>query len=482
MRAQDDRDLDDELAFHVAEEARLRIDRGASPADAVRAARLAFGNVTFAKEETRGVWVSGATERLFQDLRFGLRIVTGAPLLLLLAVTLVALVIGGNTTVYSVASAILNKPAPGVRAGNLITLSWIRKDGFIEPETSYANYQDLAAQSRSLGPMLAYQYVRVALGHENGSNGIWAAGVSANYFQALEVPIVIGRSFTADEDQRATSGLPMVISDRAWRDYFAAAPSAVGAPVLISGLPATIVGVAAPDFRGTQLAPSVDAWVPIVPFARAAGGADAFTSRQSNEGVSGPLVGNFVGVLAQLKNGSSLTEARAEITTLWERLQSRYTDVSQDTAVAVLSHSATAGGNSAISTQGTTFLAIFSVITALTLVIVCANVANLLLAAPRRGSGNWPCDSPWARHEPVSSRMLIAEGLVIALLASAAAYVFTRWMTGVIASLVAPMVPPAVPRSSPFRIGEWRPTRCCSRSSAWRSSAWHPRRAPGGSR
>ena len=300
LRAQEDRDLDDELAFHIAEEARLRIDRGASPADAVRAARLAFGNVTFAKEETRGVWVSGATERLFQDLRFGFRIVTGAPLLLLSAVTLVALVIGGNTTVYSIARAILNKPAPGVRAENLVTVSWIRKDGFIEPETSYANYQDLAAQSRSLGPMLAYQYVRVALGHENGSNGIWAAGVSANYFQTLEVPIVIGRGFTADEDQRATSGLPMVISDRAWREYFAAAPSAVGAAVLISGLPATIVGVAAPDFRGTQLAPSVDAWVPIVPFARAAGGADAFASRQSNAGVRGPLVGNFVGVLAQL--------------------------------------------------------------------------------------------------------------------------------------------------------------------------------------
>jgi predicted permease len=453
LRAQEDRDLDDELAFHIAEETRLRLERGASPTEAARAARRAFGNVTLAKEQTRGVWVSGATERLLQDLRFGFRILINAPLLLLSAVTLVALVIGGNTTVYSIARAILNKPAPGVRAENLVTVSWIRKDGFVEPETSYSNYQDLAAQSRSLGPMLAYQYVRVALGHENGSNGIWAAGVSANYFQALEVPIVIGRSFTADEDQRATSGLPMVISDRAWREYFAAAPSAVGAAVLISGLPAIIVGVAAPDFRGTLLAPSVDAWVPIVPFARAAGGADAFASRQSNAGVRGPLVGNFVGVLAQLQNGSSLTKARTELATLWERLQSRYADVSQDTAVAVLKYSATAGGNSLLSSQGTTFLAIFSVITGLTLVIVCANVANLLLGRATARQRELALRQSLGASPTRLVRMLIAEGLVIALLAGAAAYVFTRWMTGVIANLIALMVPPAV--SQVIAVPDW---------------------------
>src|SRR5688572_21472742 len=148
LRAQEDRDLDDELAFHVAEETRMRIERGASPEAAARAARLAFGSVTLAKETTRGVWVSGATERLFQDLRFGFRILINAPVLLVSAVTLVALVIGGNTTVYSIAHAIISEPAPGIRAGNLVTVSWVRRDGFVLPETGYINYEDLAAQSQ----------------------------------------------------------------------------------------------------------------------------------------------------------------------------------------------------------------------------------------------------------------------------------------------------------------------------------------------
>jgi predicted permease len=443
LRAEEDRDLDDELAFHVAEETRMRIERGASPEEATRAARLAFGSVTLAKEATRGVWVSGATERLFQDLRFGFRILTNAPVLLISAVTLVALVIGGNTTVYSIAHAIISKPAPGIRAGNLVTVSWVRRDGFVLPETSYVNYSDLAAQSQSLIPMAASQYVRVAVGHANLSYGIWAAGVSANYFQTLDVPLAIGRGFTENENQPATTGLVTVISDLAWREHFASTPSIVGAAVTINGIPATIIGVAAPDFRGTQLAPSVDAWVPLVPFARAAGAPEATTSR--NDAENG-FVGNFVGIHARLSEGSSLPQARAELTALWERLQSQYPEVPQDASITVVPYAATAGGNSLLSTQSPMFLAVFSVITLLTLVIVCANVANLLLGRAAVRQRELALRQSLGASRLRIVRMLLAEGLVIALLACAAAYVFTRWMTGVIATLIAPMVPPAVPQ------------------------------------
>ncbi len=441
LRAQEDLDLDDELAFHVEEETRLQIDRGASPDDAARAARLAFGSVTLAKEATRGVWVSGAMERLLQDLRSGFRIVTNAPVLLASAATLVALVIGGNTTVYSIAHAILSKPAPGISADNLTTVSWVRDDGFVEPETTYANYLDLAAQSRSLGPMLAYQYLRVALGHENGSYGVWAAAVSTNYFQTLEVPIALGRSFTEDENQSATAGLVVVISDRAWREYFASSSSVIGAAVIVNGMPGTIIGVTGPDFRGTQLAPSVDAWVPIVPFARAANGLP-LSGRGTEENL--PFVGNFVGVLAQVRDDASLTQAGAELTTLWTRLQAQYRTVPQNRSVMLLPYAATAGGNGPLSTQGTTFLAIFSVITALTLMIVCANVANLLLGRATVRQRELALRQSLGASRARIVRMLLAEGLAIATLACLAAYIFARWMSGIVADLVAPMVPPAV--------------------------------------
>jgi hypothetical protein len=123
-RGRDDRDLDAEIRFHLQEEARLRAERGAPVEDAMLEARRAFGNVALAKERTRAVWVSTRLEQCVQDLRFACRIVTRTPGLSAAAVLLVALVIGGNTTLFTVVYGILKKPAPGVTADRLVRLNW----------------------------------------------------------------------------------------------------------------------------------------------------------------------------------------------------------------------------------------------------------------------------------------------------------------------------------------------------------------------
>ena len=270
-RARGDQDLDDELRFHLAEETRLLLERGASPQDAARAAGRALGSTALVKEATRAVWVSTRFEQLWQDLRFGSRILTRSPALSATAVVLMTLVVGGNTTIFSIAHGILHKSAPGVHGIGLITLNWAVDDGHAEASTSYVNYADLAEQSATLRPMAALQpYGRFALRHEGGSHAISISRVSGNYFRTLGVRFARGRSFTEEETSGGASALPVVLSHRTWRDLFNSDDAAMGASVLLNGLSATIVGVASEGFQGAVLLEAADAWVPLVAFAEPA--------------------------------------------------------------------------------------------------------------------------------------------------------------------------------------------------------------------
>src|SRR5918993_6088351 len=150
LPARAERDMDDEIRFHLSEEARLQADRGLSPADAEIAARRAFGNVTLAKENTRAVWVSTRIEQLFQDLRMGCRILTKAPAVSATAVMLIALVIGGNTTVFSIPHGIIAGPAPGVRPAGLTTVSWVTDTGEIETHADYRVFDHSQQRSTAL--------------------------------------------------------------------------------------------------------------------------------------------------------------------------------------------------------------------------------------------------------------------------------------------------------------------------------------------
>src|SRR4051812_38327256 len=183
--ARADRDLDDELRFHLSEEARDHMERGHSEADARAAARRALGSLARVKEETRAVWVSTRLEQVLQDFRFGFRILTKSPAVSATAIALIALVIGGNTTVFSIAHGILRKPTPGVHADGLTTVSWVTTEGSPQAHNSYRAYLYLLEHSVTLRPLAAVDFQRLTLTHDNGSFAVRATLVSPNYFDTL---------------------------------------------------------------------------------------------------------------------------------------------------------------------------------------------------------------------------------------------------------------------------------------------------------
>ena len=405
--AEAERDLDDEIRHHLAEEARSASERGLSDADAAAAARRAFGNVVLAKERTRAVWVSTRIEQLRQDLRFGARILTKSPGVSATAVVLIALVIGGNTTVFSIAHGILTKPASGVHASGLFTFSWVNDEGDVETHTPYRVYAHFVEHSRTLQSIAAVDFQRVTLTHPNGSYAVRVSIVSPNYFETLGARLAAGRSFTAAEASGGASGLVVVVADHLAQHALGGINKVVGEAVALNGQPATIVGVADPAFRGAWLAEMTDVWVPLV--------------GEFREWLQPDRAAVDVAMIGRGAEGVSPAEAQAELATLWMAMQRRDPGLNQKVKVHLVPYSSTGGGNSIIATQGSRMLAIFSVVTLLTIAIVCANVANLLIARAVVRQREVALRQSLGASRVRIVRSLLAEGLTLSLAAWAAA-------------------------------------------------------------
>ena len=426
FRRRSDADIDEEIASHLQMAIRDRIERGEPPAEARRRALVEFGNPTQTKEATRSVWTWTALEQLATDLQIGARILWRAPALSATSVVLIALVIGGNTTIFSMVHGVLAKPAPGVMGDRLVTLGWVT-DGEEHPEGAYANYVHVAAATRTLRPMLAFDFGRFILTTRDGSYAIQGATVSTNYFDTLAVRPVVGRTFTESEGRLDASGLVAVISDRLWRDRFAESPDVVGQTTIIDGQVATIIGVAPPRFRGVVFGEGSDVWLPLAAYGRQGRRTD------SSDRALAPVI-----MIGHLAPGVSLSQAQAELTTIAQQLPREPGDAARQRTIQLFPYSATAAGDSLVAERGPWFLAMFSIVTALTLLIVCANVANLMLARAIVRAREMAVRQSFGASRVRIVRIFVAEGLAIGTAAWAAAAIFAFWTTLTVPRLMQP--------------------------------------------
>jgi len=424
------RDLDDEIRFHLDEEARLQSERGLSDEDAASAARRLFGNVAVAKEETRAVWVSTRIEQFLQDLRFGCRILTRSPGVSLTSTILIALVIGGNTTVFSIAHGVLAKPSPGVHAPRLTTVSWVAENGDIQTHADFPVYTHFIDHSSVFQPIAAFDFARLTMTLDSGSYAVRAGIVTPNYFDTLGVRLVKGRSFLPEEAKPGPSRLVAVIAHHVWQNNFGGVDDIVGKPIIVNGQTATIVGVAEQNFRGAIFIELADLWIPLTGEGR--------DQLQVNRGA-------YLMMIGQRKDGVSISQAQAQLATLWMQLQQARPELKQRYKVRLVPYSATAGGNSIVATRGNRMLAVFSVVTALTLVIVCANVTNLLIARAMVRQREMAVRQSLGASRGRIVRSLLAEGLVLSVVAWIAACLFAWWVSKAVVPFLVPetgVVPP----------------------------------------
>jgi predicted permease len=424
-----DQEIREEIESHLRLAARDRIDRGESAADARRRASIELGNAQRIREETRAVWRWTALEQLAADLQMGFRVLWRAPAFAATAVFLIALVVGGNTTVYAVVHAVLSKPAPGIQATGLVTLGWIGARGDEHPGNSYANYLDVAAASKALKPVLAFAFEHFILTAADGSYAMDGELVSRQYFDTLAVRPALGRTFTGDESAGRRSGLVALISDRLWHEHFDGSADAIGAAITLNSLPATIVGVVPPAFHGVFFGESADVWVPLEPFARAERQDAALHDRRDGRTV----------VIGRLAPGVSLTAAQGELTSIAHGLERADPVANRSLAIRLFPYSGTAAGDSIVAQRGPWFLAMFQIITALTLLLVCANVANLMLARAVVRAREMAVRQSFGASRLRLVRIFASEGLAIAVGTWIVATLVAAWLTRALPRLVPPL-------------------------------------------
>jgi predicted permease len=438
-----DADLAEELAFHRAMKAREIEADGTSPADAAIDARRALGNTASAHDRVHDVWITPWLQDLLREPRIACRSLLKSPGISITTIILIALVVGGNTTIYSAVHGLLTKPAPGVQADGLVTLDTLRNGEAIGSFDSYPNYQDYVAQSTSIRPLAAIGVEPFTLTLHDGSYAVRGDLVTPNYFETLGVRLAMGRTFGGDEGTRG-SDLTAVISDRLWREPLQSAADIVGRHIVLSGHPATIIGVAPPAFRGTGLGESADVWVPLLAYSRLDSSGPASEVALNDRGAPRLVL------LGRLAPGVSLAAAQAELNAVTARLQAAYPKTNGHQSIRLLPYSMTAGGNSLLIASIPRFLAIFTVVTILTLLIVCANIANLMLARAVVRQREMAVRQSLGASRVRILRMLLAESILLSLAAWAAALLFAGWVSHALVRLLRP--PPAFASDFAFTV------------------------------
>jgi predicted permease len=343
-----DRDLEDELRFHIE-----MLNQRNIPSSR-------FGNPTSFKEACREMWTLGSIEILWQDIRYALRTLRKSPAFTGVAVFALALGIGANTAIFSVVNAVVLKPLPYRDPGRLVLL-WgnVRRMKVERRGTSYPDFADWRSQSKSFDGMAVYNPVGSTLTGSDEPERVKCEQVSAAYFSILGVTPILGRTFLASEDQVPMRDQVVILSEGLWKRRFGADANIIGKTLrTASGRNLSVVGVVPASFGG--ISDSVDMWVPYM----LSGSAENMAER-GDRGIV---------VLARLKPSVSLAQAQAELDVICQRLAHEYpgTNEARGLEVAPLDTELLGDIRPAV-------LALLGAV-AFVLLIACANVANLLLA------------------------------------------------------------------------------------------------------
>lgn len=305
---------------------------------------------------------------LLQDLRFSFKTLLSNPRFALVAVLTLGLGIAVNATVFSWIDSVLLHPYPGVDTRGLALIEMVTLSGEHLVATSYVDVRDYRDNLKLVSDVAIGRFTPLTLGLEGNADRAWAELVSANYFDVLQVKPILGRSFLPEEGADKPGAFPVaVISYRMWQNRFHGDGNVLGKEIRLNRHRLTIIGVAPPGFRGSTVGLVYDVWMPIT---------------MAYEMGTGPTLDyrgcrDLTSTIVRLKPGVTLEQAQDEVSALAKRLAASYPDTNRGVDAIVVPVCAGHLGAQSILLRP---LQILMSVCLLLLIIVCANVSNLLLS------------------------------------------------------------------------------------------------------
>jgi putative ABC transport system permease protein len=378
-----ERDLEDELQFHIEREAQKLEAAGLPRDEAVRQARVAFGGVERIKDDTRDVSGVSWIETFGQDLRYAIRGLRARPAFTASVVVTLGLGLGANVAMFGIVDQLLLRTPPYLRDADRVhrvylTYTYEGKeltDGF----TEYARYLDLTRLSRSFETTAALASNRTAIGVGEDASEMTLGIVSASFWSFFDAKPALGRYFTASEDSIPAGAPVVVLSYALWQMKYGGSRNVLGQSIQIGPVPCTIIGVTPPGFVGIADEGPPAVFIPATLYGY------GVSSARGRVDYYNTYHWGWLSVLARRKPGVTLDAANADLTNAYRLSWTAERAISRNTPTLEVARPR-ASVEPVVLARGPNASPVAKIalwiagVAAIVLLIACANVANLLLA------------------------------------------------------------------------------------------------------
>jgi macrolide transport system ATP-binding/permease protein len=406
-------DLSDELQFHLQNQIDEFVAQGMNPQQARRAARQSLGGVEQVKEECREMRRTNLIENFLQDVRFGFRMLRRSPGFTVLTILCLTLGIGTNAAVFSWVEGILLRPYPLVsQQERLVTLTGTVRDE--KDGTSWPDLLDVQRRCTLCETLFISKITGATLSIGEGAQVITGSIVSANYFDAIGVHPILGRGFEPGEDTGRNAHPLVVISYHLWQTRFKGDLEIIGKTQRFDNVAHTIIGVAPEGFYGTFVGRSMEYWVPASMLEVYDGGSDRLEDRGAR----------WAEAYVRLKPGVTRNQAQQEISAIATRLEAEYPATNRGRGIKVWPLWQTPFNHAGHLLP---IFEIMVVVTMFVLLIVCANVGNLLLVRSFARRHEMTVRLALGAGRGRLLRQLVTEGLLLSASGAAGGMLVAYW-------------------------------------------------------